>query len=158
MALCHYSLSRNKVNTSARITYWKFTLRFITRTEVAAWADMQIEAGHGNGELFDLSTCSQLDDNVIMDLLTSLSAGYDQSAVEREFIETLIDHHSQGKAGEPVNISRLVDYSNISDISDETFNSFMWIEAQFELSKQGIAGAIANESQIIVERLSKQLK
>jgi hypothetical protein len=36
------------MNTSARINYWMFTLRYITRVDVAAWADKQIEAGHAN--------------------------------------------------------------------------------------------------------------
>jgi hypothetical protein len=145
------------MNTSARITYWKFTLRFITKADVAAWADKQVEAGHVNGELFDLSTCSQLDDNVIMGLLTDLSSDYDRESVEKAFIKYIIDHFSKGKSGEQVNCIQLADFENISDLSGSAKYALASIGDEISLSREGIYGNMDNESQAVVDRLSKLL-
>lgn len=77
--------------------YWEFALRLVSREEVAAWADRVIEVGHPNEELFELSTCAELDDNVIMNSLTALSLGYDRGKVEQELIVKLVAHFPVSK-------------------------------------------------------------
>lgn len=143
------------MKSEARAIYWEFALRLVTRAEVALWADKAIVAGLHNEELFELSTCAELDDNEVMKLPTAVSIGYDKKRVEQRLIAKLIAYYSSVDAGKKVNASLLSDYEQIADLSPDVHSALMWLSDEIALSREGVRWLQVHESRAIIERMSK---
>ncbi|HEX3135556.1 MAG TPA: hypothetical protein VHX44_18480 [Planctomycetota bacterium] len=145
------------MKSEARAIYWEFALRLVTRAEVASWADKAIAVGFRNEELFELSTCAELDDNDVMRLLTAMSIGYDKKKVEQRLIATFIAYYSAVDSSKNVNASLLSDYEQIVDLSPDVHSALLWLNDEIALSREGVRWLRVHESKAIIERMSKFL-
>jgi hypothetical protein len=141
----------------ARALYWAFTLRIIDRQEVASWADQQIASGANDEALFELSTCSQLDDNVVMAALAKLSPECNQHRVQRLLLDFLLSYYTTKDSGSRINLSMLRDYAQIDDLGDDIRNEFIWLEDEMVLARDGILNRIEHEAQAVGDVVRKLL-
>ena len=140
---------------SSKSIYWLFALRIINRNDVSCWADNLVNLGCGNSNVFDLSTCSQLDDNDIMGMIKSIKDEYENINVDVELLTALRDYYLKIDNGKTVNLSMILDFSQIDDLKQEIRHELDWLADDISLSRDGIKIFQGNESSTIVIEIDK---
>jgi hypothetical protein len=137
---------------ASKSIYWMFVLRLVDREFIAAWADSLIENGNLDEFLFDISTCSQMDDNEIMHYLKSINDRPDKSKITIDLLISLRDYFDKD-GDELVNLSLLSDLECIDDLDKDTRHKIAWLADEICLQREGVIYKF-NERQTIVNEIN----
>ena len=140
-------------SSSAKVLYWLLALRIATKDEIITWSDKQIESGSNELELYSLSTCSEYDENEIMNLLKKLSAGSNAKEVESGTLARIADWYESRPDSEPMKTNLLFDIGKMDDISESTKNKIIWLEDEVCLMRDGIQPKVDSMKSFVASKL-----
>lgn len=140
-------------NSSAKVLYWLLALRIATKDEIITWSDKQIESGSNELELYSLSTCSEYDENEIMNLLKKLSAGSNAKEVGSGTLARIADWYESRPDSEPMKTNLLFDIGKMDDISESTKNKIIWLEDEVCFMRDGIQPKVDSMKSFVASKL-----
>lgn len=140
-------------SSSAKVLYWLLALRIATKDEIIIWSDKQIESGSNELELYSLSTCSEYDENEIMNLLKKLSAGSNAKEVEIGTLARIADWYESRPDSEPMKTNLLFDIGKMDDISESTKNKIIWLEDEVCLMRDGVQPKVDSMKSFVASKL-----
>ena len=143
---------------ASKSIYWMFALKIIGRNEIANWADSLILNGFNNEILFDLSTCSQMDDNEVMSNVKLINYENSKETIAKELLNSLREFYLNIDNRKLVNLSMLSDFERIDDLGSDIRYNLAWLVDDLILQRKGIKVFSKSESDSILEEIDKMLK
>jgi hypothetical protein len=138
---------------SSNVIYWLFAFRLIDKNELIQWADALISEKFASDELYDLSTCREMDENEVMDKIKKVNFTNNRN-FDVELLICLRDYYKNVDNGINVNLATLINFEGIDEIHIDIRRKLDRLMDEIQLARDGIKIFKANESKLIVDELN----